>query len=137
MLITLTVVVLLSAIALLFTHELSAYIKNWIKIPGVLLIVPLLLISYIVDEFSPVFAWYLHKIQRLMAGLVQFLVVYLPDVLAYEILIKIALFSIFIVLSLWVYPHLSSKRRRLKSYGVNPLGFAALWLFIAILFVTI
>lgn len=137
MLLTFAALVLLSAIALFFANELSAYAKKILKIPGLVLFAPLVFASYIVNEFSPVFIWYLHKVQRLMAASLQYLMAYLPGPFANELFVDVFYFFIFIVLSLWLYPRFFLKYRTLRHGTVNLFAFTALWFFVLILFVTI
>lgn len=74
----LAALVFLSAVVLLFAKELEALINKMVAIPGVKLTLPLLLVSFVIEQYDEWCVWFLLTCQEQLSRAIQMMIALSP-----------------------------------------------------------
>lgn len=132
---TIALVVFGCAIAVFFSKEFGNSIKKILAIPGMLLLLPLALVSFLLVYFHLYLLWTLTKFQSLLLDFIQSL----ASLFSYQNL-GYAGIMLLVLMSLSFLPVLGLnfwyKRKTFYPFPYAGLTMTLLWLFFAILLVT-
>lgn len=124
-----TVVVFISAIVVFFSKEFVDFIKKIMKIRGMNLLLPLLLLTYLIVFFEGGSFWILTKIQAFLLAAIAKLAHLFPTFIANLLIIMAVPFIPTLILNAW------SQRKTYSNFEHDSLMILLLWLFTTILLV--
>jgi hypothetical protein len=129
---TIALVVFACAIVVFFSKEFGNSIKKIMSIPGMKLILPLLLVTYLLVFFEPEVLWCLTKLQAMLLLLTQ----NLASILPFENMAN-ATANLLVLMSLALLPVLAVniwyKRKTYYPLPYAGLIITLIWIFVAVL----
>ena len=132
-----TLIVLCTAIIGLFSQEFTSMFKRIFSIPGAPLLLPLILISLIIETHL-VWVWYF--LAKMRSGLVFFetkLYVLMPQQVVTEIFVHVLILTLLPVIPMLLVGYLTRKNTLSDPMFYMYRISAVIWLIAAILFVSI
>lgn len=132
MLLSYSLIVLVVAVLILFSHEFGGGFKKLFSFPGVKLIVPLFIASFIIEYYEAFFLWLLTEINAMVHWCLTQLEL---KIAAGSILIKIFFLTLIACLPYGALTALN-KLRKMPAYSPKLWFGTVLWLMLSILMVT-
>jgi hypothetical protein len=126
MLLTITLLVLGSAILAFFASEFSGFAKKILKLPGMMLILPLLGASYLVVSFEDFILWVLMGYQKILKALSASVADLLSSLPINNELAVIMVIMMSSIVPLLIYSHYH-ERKTYRPYAYVILVSGCLW----------
>ena len=131
----LALLVFFSAIILLFANEFERFIQKAVSIPGVKLFVPLIMVSFLIEQYENWCVWFVLECQIQLHNAVQLVVGLLPFQLG-AVLLSNVLFLFLLACLPMCLVWLMEKRHKIFRMPISPSYFGyILWIIAAFLLI--